>query len=63
MELEFTIDGINGFKYGDVLTFAGLPRRYTDAFVFTIMAVTHEVSNTGDWTTKIRCVPRVRILE
>jgi hypothetical protein len=63
MELEFTIDGINGFKYGDVLNFAGLPKRYTDSFIFTILGITHTVSNTGEWTTTIKCNPRIRIKE
>jgi hypothetical protein len=63
MELEFTIDGINGFKYGDVLNFAGLPKRYTDSFIFTILGITHAVSNIGDWKTTIKCNPRIRIKE
>jgi hypothetical protein len=61
MELEFTIDGINGFKYGDVLSFAGLPARYTRSFVFTVLGITHKVSTTGEWLTTIKCNPRVRI--
>jgi hypothetical protein len=61
MELEFTIDGINGLKYGDVLGFDGLPRRYTESFVFAIMGITQAVSTDGQWTTQVRCVPRVRI--
>ena len=63
MELEFTIDGINGFKYGDVLNFNGLPKRYTDSFVFTVLGIEHTVSNEGEWTTKIKCNPRIRIKE
>jgi hypothetical protein len=61
MDLEFTIDGINGFKFGDVLNFDGLPKRYTDAFVFTVLGISHNVQTTGNWTTKIKCNPRVRI--
>lgn len=63
MELEFTIDGINGFKYGDVLSFSGLPARYTRSFVFTVLGITHKVSTTGEWLTTIKCNPRVRILK
>ena len=63
MELEFTIDGINGFKYGDVLNFAGLPKRYTDSFIFTILGISHSVSTNGEWTTTIKCNPRIRIKE
>jgi len=61
MELEFTIDGINGLKYGDVLSFDGLPKRYTDSFIFAIMGITQAVSTDGQWTTQVKCVPRVRI--
>jgi hypothetical protein len=63
MELEFTIDGINGFKYGDVLNFAGLPKRYTDSFIFTVLGITHSVSTAGEWITTIKCNPRIRIKE
>jgi len=61
MELQFTIDGVNGFKYGDVLSFAGLPKRYTDSFVFCVTSIAHSVSNDGEWTTQISCIPRIRI--
>lgn len=61
MELEFTIEGINGLKYGDVLDFDGLPKRYTESFVFTIIGITQAVSNEGFWTTQVKCQPRIRI--
>ena len=61
MDLEFTLDGINGFKFGDVLNFGGLPKKYTDAFIFTVMGVNHNISTTGEWTTTINCIPRIRI--
>jgi hypothetical protein len=61
MDLEFTIDGINGFKFGDVLNFAGLPKRYTDSFIFTIIGVSHNITTAGEWTTTIKCIPRIRI--
>ena len=62
MNLEFTIDGINGLKYGDILQFDGIPRRYTDSYVFMIVGITHTVTETGDWTTGVTCNPRVRTL-
>ena len=61
MELSFTIDGINGLKYGDVLSFDGLPKRYTESFVFTILGITQAVSSDGQWTTQVKCNPRIRI--
>lgn len=61
MNLSFTIDGINGLKYGDVLQFDGIPRRYRDSYVFMIVGITHSVSTSGEWTTEVTCNPRVRL--
>jgi hypothetical protein len=60
-ETEFTIDGINGFRYGDVVTFSGLPTRYKQNAVFSIMGITHTVGTDGQWTTTCRCVMRPNI--
>jgi hypothetical protein len=60
-DVEFTIDGINGFRYGDVLTFEALPSRYKRNAVFTIVSVTHTVGTDGVWTTTIRCIMRPAI--
>ena len=61
MDLEFTIDGINGFKYGDILQFDGIPKRYIESYVFFVAGITHQVSTDGQWTTTLKCNPRVRI--
>ena len=53
-EVEFTIDGINGFRYGDVLTFDGLPTRYKQNTVFSIINITHTVATDGQWTIRSR---------
>ena len=60
-DASFTIAGINGFRYGDVLKFNGLPDRYTINTVFSIMAINHSVSDKGEWNTKIRCIMRPKI--
>lgn len=57
-DVEFTIDGINGFRYGDILQFNGLPLRYRNEMVYTIISVTHTIDTSGVWTTKIRCIAR-----
>jgi hypothetical protein len=57
-DAEFTIDGINGFRYGDVLKFAALPTKYTANTVFSIIGITHTVGSDGSWTTLIRCIMR-----
>lgn len=57
-DVEITIDGINGFRYGDVLQFPALPERYRKNTVFTIINVTHTVNNDGQWLTKLKCIMR-----
>lgn len=57
-DVELTIDGINGFRYGDVLQFPGLPERYRRNSVFSIISITHTISNSGEWTTKLKCIMR-----
>ena len=60
-DCSFTIDGINGFKYGDVVQFNGLPKRYTQNAVFCVVHVSHTVDNSGIWTTQLRCIMRPNI--
>jgi hypothetical protein len=58
IDAEFTIDGINGFRYGDIVDFPGIPEKYRRCTTFTIKGITHSISETGDWTTKITCMMR-----
>ena len=60
-DASFTIDGINGFRYGDVLEFSGLPKKYTVNTVFSIIGINHTVSSDGAWTSKITCIMRPNI--
>ena len=60
-EASFTIDGINGFKYGNVLKFSGLPKRYHENCVFLVVGLTDSVSTDGQWTTAVRCLMRPKI--
>jgi hypothetical protein len=60
-DVEFTIDGINGFRYGDVLTFDALPTRYKRNAVFSIVSIVHTVGSDGQWTTTVRCIMRPAI--
>ena len=60
-DVDFEIDGINGLRYGDVLTFDGLPEKYRNNTVFSIIGITHDVSTEGVWTTKIKCIMRPNI--
>jgi hypothetical protein len=60
-EVTFTIDGVAGFRYGDVLTFEGIPKRYRNNTVFSIKDIQHNVDTTGMWTTKISCIMRPKL--
>jgi hypothetical protein len=59
-DADITIDGINGFRYGDVLEFLALPERYRKNTVFTVINVTHIINNNGQWLTKLKCIMRPR---
>ena len=54
-EVSFTIDGLNGFKYGDIVNFDILPLKYKISVVFVITSVTHTVTSEGTWSTTCRC--------
>jgi hypothetical protein len=60
-DVEFTTDGVNGFRYGDILTFDGLPDRYKRNAVFCVISITHNVGQDGIWTTTVRCIMRPKI--
>jgi len=58
-----TIDGMEGFKFGDTLACSYLPERYNKKngprCVFTVTEFTHKISE-NDWTTQITAVARLR---
>jgi hypothetical protein len=60
-DASFKIDGINGLRYGDVLTFDALPLRYRLNTVFSIIGLTHTVTTDGQWETDVRCIMRPNI--
>lgn len=60
-DISFTIDGIQGFRYGDVLTFDVLPTKYRVNTVFSIISVTHQVTQDSVWTTEVKCIMRPKI--
>jgi len=60
-DISFTIDGIQGFRYGDVLTFDVLPTKYRVNTVFSIISVTHQVTQDSTWTTEVKCIMRPKV--
>jgi hypothetical protein len=59
--VQFTIDGVNGLRYGDILTFDALPTKYKVNTVFSIIGITHTITSDGQWTTEVRCIMRPAI--
>ena len=60
-DVSFTIEGVTGFRYGDVLTFDVLPKKYTANTVFSIINITHNVAQDGQWKTEIKCIMRPKL--
>ena len=63
LEFEATMDGVEGFQFGDTITTSYLPSRYKTAgaakVVFTVTKYEHEISN-NDWTTTVTAIMRMR---
>ena len=57
---KVTLDGINGFLYGNAITTNWLPKQYRDDRVYwTVKTITHTIQN-NDWTTELEAIYRVR---
>jgi len=63
LEFTCTLDGVEGFKFGDTLSSSYLPKRYTETsgirVVFTVVSFEHKFQN-NDWTTTLSAVARIR---
>ena len=64
LEFSVTLDGVEGFKFGDTIGSNYLPTRYVKAsggpkVVFTVTSYTHTISN-NDWTTDVTALSRIR---
>lgn len=65
VELSLTIDGINGFKFGDVIKTNLIPATYNDKdsdMVFVVTKITHTVKD-GVWETKLDTKSRINMGE
>jgi len=60
VKFDVTIDGINGFKFGDTLSTTMIPAVYNTTYkmVFTVTKITHTIDN-KDWTTTLETAARV----
>lgn len=64
LEFTCTLDGVEGFKFGDTLSSSYLPKRYTTEnngtkVVFTVTSFEHKFQN-NDWTTVVSAIARIR---
>jgi hypothetical protein len=66
LKFGVTIDGINGFKFGDTVATTYLPKKYKEKIsgkfkaVFTVTKVNHSIQN-NDWTTTLETVCRLSV--
>jgi len=60
VDFSFTIDGINGFKFGDTLSTNMIPELYNSEYkmVFTVTKISHVIEN-KDWQTTVSTVARI----
>ena len=62
LKFSATMDGIEGFTFGDLVTSTYLPSRYRKTSgqrpIFTVTNYTHNFKG-GDWTTSIEAIMRL----
>ena len=61
IDLTLTIDGINGFKFGDTLTCKAIPARYNTPpwqIVFTVVKINHNIDD-SKWETTLTTKARI----
>lgn len=60
VELQFKLDGIAGFLYGNKVNILNaLPSRYTNSVYFTLTKIEHEIQN-NDWVTTLTAIARLK---
>jgi hypothetical protein len=58
--LKLTLDGINGFLYGNAITTNWLPTQYRDSRIYwTVTDIRHRIEN-NDWITELEAIYRVK---
>lgn len=60
IDLTITIDGVAGFKFGDVITTSLIPSRYKTQYkmVFTVTKINHTINSSG-WETTLQTKARI----
>jgi len=55
LKLKLRLQGVAGFKFGDLVTLKHLPLQYKDTVCFRVVRVSHTIEN-NDWTTELETV-------
>jgi hypothetical protein len=59
IKLKVTMDGIEGFQYGNAITTNWIPKQYRKAKVYwTVIKIRHMIQN-NDWVTELETIYRV----
>jgi hypothetical protein len=59
IKLKVTLDGIEGFQYGNAITTNWIPIQYREKNVYwTVVKIRHMIQN-NDWTTELETIYRV----
>jgi hypothetical protein len=58
--MKLTLDGINGFLYGNAITTNWLPKQYRDSRIYwTVTKIRHLIQN-NDWITELETIYKVK---
>jgi hypothetical protein len=62
IDFTITIDGINGFKFGDTIKTTAIPKRYNKEYkmVFTVTKISHKIDESG-WETTLNTKSRIEM--
>ena len=61
IKLKVTLDGIEGFNYGNSITSNWLPKQYMkDSIYWTVVKIRHAIQN-NDWSTELETIYRINI--
>lgn len=56
--VTFTVHGIGGFKIGDRINFTGLPKKFSENFIFFVSSVSHKLDE-NDWITTVEAKSKI----
>jgi len=59
IELQITIDGVGGFRFGNGVSCDRLPKLFKEALLHQVTSVEHSISP-ADWTTIVNTVARLK---